>query len=42
MTRLFQELLSLRGLSESFLNPKYDELFDPFLMPDVVVRIGWL
>ena len=35
MTRLFQELLSLRGLSESFLNPKYDELFDPFLMPDV-------
>ncbi len=32
MTRLFKQLLADRGLDESFLHPKYEELFDPFLM----------
>ncbi len=35
MTRLFQELLNLRGFNKSFLNPKYEDLFDPFLLPDM-------
>jgi len=32
MTRLFEEILAKRGLDRSFLSPKYDDLFDPFLM----------
>lgn len=32
MTRIFKKLLAERGLDESFLHPKYEDLFDPFLM----------
>ena len=32
MTRIFKQLLADRGLDKSFLRPKYDDLFDPFLM----------
>ena len=32
MTRIFKQLLADRGLDESFLHPKYADLFDPFLM----------
>ena len=32
MTRIFRKLLAQRGLSDDFLYPKYEELFDPFLM----------
>ena len=32
MTRIFKKLLADRGLDESFLRPKYEDLFDPFLM----------
>ena len=32
MTRIFKNLLADRGLDESFLSPKYEDLFDPFLM----------
>ena len=32
MTRIFKQLLADRGLDKSFLHPKYEELFDPFLM----------
>ena len=32
MTRIFEQLLADRGLDKSFLRPKYEELFDPFLM----------
>lgn len=32
MTRILKELLAKRGLDESFLRPKYEDLFDPFLM----------
>lgn len=32
MTRIFEQLLADRGLDESFLHPKYADLFDPFLM----------
>ena len=32
MTRIFKQLLADRGLDESFLHPKYEDLFDPFLM----------
>ena len=35
MTRLFQELLQIRGLSKDFVRPKYDDLVDPFLLPDM-------
>ena len=43
MTRIFRKLLAQRGLSDDFLYPKYEELFDPFLMLGVekaVDRIG--
>ena len=39
MTRIFDELLKQRGLNESFLRPKYEELFDPFLMQGVSVAV---
>ncbi len=32
MTRIFKQLLADRGLDKSFLHPKYEDLFDPFLM----------
>lgn len=32
---LFLKLLDKRGLSEKFLNPCYEELADPFLLPDM-------
>lgn len=32
MTRIFKKLLADRGLNEGFLHPKYEDLFDPFLM----------
>ncbi len=30
MTKIFKQLLAARGLDESFLRPKYEDLFDPF------------
>ncbi len=35
MTRIFKQLLADRGLDKDFLQPKYEQLFDPFLMLDV-------
>lgn len=35
MTELFNELLKKRGVSEQFLNPKYEDCLDPFLLPDM-------
>ncbi len=32
MTELFEKILAQRGLDEKFLYPKYEDLFDPFLM----------
>ena len=32
MTEIFSQILTDRGLDESFLNPRYEDLFDPFLM----------
>ena len=35
MTSIFKKLLAQRGLDENFLYPKYEDLFDPFLMRDM-------
>ena len=35
MNKLFIRLLQLRGLTPSFLNPKYEELADPFILQDI-------
>ncbi len=35
MTELFRRLLKARGLDESFLHPKYENLDDPFELPDM-------
>ena len=35
MNKLFIRLLQLRGLTPSFLNPKYEELADPFILQDM-------
>ena len=42
MSKLFERLLEARGLSKSFLDPKYENLTDPFILPgmkDAVARI---
>lgn len=42
MTRILNEILAKRGLDKSFLTPKYEDLFDPFLMlgmKEAVTRI---
>ena len=39
MTRIFKQILADRGLDESFLHPKYEDLFDPFLMKGVTEAI---
>jgi single-stranded-DNA-specific exonuclease len=42
MTRILNEILAKRGLDKSFLTPKYEDLFDPFLMlgmKEAVARI---
>lgn len=40
MTGLFKKLLVRRGLDENFLYPKYEDLFDPFLMQDIEKAVG--
>jgi hypothetical protein len=40
MTRIFKQLLADRGLDKSFLHPKYEELFDPFLMQGMTKAVG--
>lgn len=35
MSEIFFRLLKKRGITEEFLNPKYEELVDPFLLPDM-------
>ena len=32
MTEIFSQILADRGLDKSFLSPRYEDLFDPFLM----------
>lgn len=35
MSEIFEALVRKRGFSESFLNPKYEELASPWLLPDM-------
>lgn len=35
MSEIFEGLLRARGLDASFLNPKYEDSVDPFLLPDM-------
>lgn len=35
MSKLFDQLLEVRGFSRDFLRPKYEETADPFLLPDM-------
>lgn len=39
MSKVFQELLAVRGLGESFLYPKYEECLDPLLLPDMQAAV---
>ncbi|MCQ2570641.1 MAG: single-stranded-DNA-specific exonuclease RecJ [Candidatus Saccharibacteria bacterium] len=39
MTRIFKKLLADRGLDDNFLHPKYENLFDPFLMLDIAKAV---
>ncbi|MBQ2643643.1 single-stranded-DNA-specific exonuclease RecJ [Candidatus Saccharibacteria bacterium] len=35
MSKLFERLLEKRGLGSDFLHPKYEDLTDPYLLPDL-------
>ena len=35
MSKLFERLLEARGLDRSFLAPRYENLTDPFVLPDL-------
>ena len=35
MSKLFERLLEKRGLDSTFLHPKYEDLSDPYLLPDL-------
>lgn len=35
MSKIFDQLLEVRGFSRGFLRPKYEEAIDPFLLPDM-------
>ncbi len=35
MNKLFEQLIKKRGIDEKFLHPKYEDLLDPFLLPDM-------
>ena len=35
MSKLFERLLEKRGLDSTFLHPKYEDLADPYLLPDL-------
>lgn len=35
MSKLFEQLVERRGFSRAYLNPKYEDLAEPFLMPDM-------
>lgn len=35
MSKLFDQLVAVRGLDKTFLHPKYEECIDAFLMPDM-------
>lgn len=35
MSKLFERLLEKRGLCSNFLHPKYEDLTDPYLLPDL-------
>ena len=35
MSKLFERLLEKRGLDSTFLHPKYENLADPYLLPDL-------
>ena len=40
MSKLFERLLEARGLSKSFLDPKYENLTDPFILPGMKEAIA--
>ena len=35
MNKLFTQLLQIRNIKDDFLDPKYEDLTDPFVMPDM-------
>ena len=40
MSKLFERLLEKRGLDSTFLHPKYENLADPYLLPDLEKALG--
>lgn len=40
MSKLFDELVKKRGFSQSFLEPKYEELPSPWLLPEMREAVG--
>jgi len=40
MSKIFEQLLRKRGLDEKFLHPQYDNLTDPYILPDMNKAVG--
>ena len=40
MSKLFERLLKKRGLDSTFLHPRYEDLTDPYLLPDLEKAIS--
>lgn len=39
MSRIFEEILEKRGVNQAFLMPKYEDLGDPMILPDMALTI---
>ncbi len=42
MSKIFERLCEVRGINFDFLNPRYEKLIDPFLLPDMEKAIARL
>lgn len=40
MSKIFEQLLAARGLDRGFLQPKYEDCVDPYLLPDMEKAVG--
>ncbi len=40
MSKIYKQLVAVRGLDKDFLQPRYEDCVDPFLLPDMEKAVG--